>query len=179
MTSTQTAVLGAGCFWCLDAVFRQMRGVIEVESGYCGGHVDAPDYHAVCGGRSGHAEVVRLRFDPAQVSYQQLLEVFFTLHNPTTPNRQGSDVGKQYRSVIFAQDAQQFAIARAFIDALEASQTFGAPIVTELLEAQPFWPAEDYHQDYFANHRGQPYCHFVVTQKLEKFRKHFGPLTSA
>jgi len=171
-------VLGGGCFWCLDAVYRQMRGVLAVESGYCGGHLEAPDYHAVCGGRSGHAEVVRIRFDPAVVSYRQLLEVFFVIHDPTTHNRQGHDVGTQYRSVIFAQDAEQRAVARALMDELAAAQAYGAPIVTELLDAHAFWPAEGDHQDYFARNPGQPYCHFVIAPKLEKFRKHFDALRS-
>jgi len=178
MTNTQTAVLGGGCFWCLDAVFRQVRGVIAVESGYCGGHTEAPDYHAVCGGRTGHAEVVRIHFDPDQVSFRQLLEVFFVIHDPTTHNRQGNDVGTQYRSVIFAQDEAQRDVARGLIDELAAAQAYGAPIVTELLDAQTVWPAEDDHQDYFTHNSGQPYCQFVIAPKLEKFRKHFAPLRS-
>ncbi|MCB1960348.1 MAG: peptide-methionine (S)-S-oxide reductase MsrA [Rhodocyclaceae bacterium] len=176
MATSETAVLGGGCFWCLEAVYREVAGVGEVVSGYCGGSVEAPDYHAVCAGRTGHAEVVRISFDPAQVSFRTLLEIFFVLHDPTTLNRQGNDVGTQYRSVIFAQDAAQAELARALIDELTFAKAFPDPIVTELAGAERFWPAEDYHQDYFARNAYQPYCQVVVAPKLAKFRQHFARL---
>jgi peptide-methionine (S)-S-oxide reductase len=178
MAERQVAVLGGGCFWCLDAIFREVSGAVSVVAGYCGGSVASPDYHAVCGGRTGHAEVVRVEFDPVRVSFRQLLEIFFVIHDPTTHNRQGNDVGTQYRSVIFAQSDAQREVARTLIDELAAAQAYGAPILTELLDAQPFWPAEREHQDYFARNPGQPYCHFVIAPKLEKFRKHFDALRS-
>ena len=176
MTTTETAVLGGGCFWCLETVYREVAGVREVVSGYCGGAVDAPDYHAVCDGHTGHAEVVRISFDPEAVSFRTLLEIFFVIHDPTTRNRQGNDVGTQYRSVIFAQDAAQAETARELIDALTAAKAFADPIVTELAGAERFWPAEDYHQDYFARNGHQPYCQVVVAPKLAKFRQHFARL---
>nr|WP_230411855.1 peptide-methionine (S)-S-oxide reductase MsrA [Denitromonas iodatirespirans] len=176
MATSETAVLGGGCFWCLEAVFREIRGVRRVVSGYCGGAVEAPDYHAVCEGHTGHAEVVQIEFDPAVVSFRQLLEVFFVIHDPTTPNRQGNDVGTQYRSVIFAQSPAQHAEAAALIGELRAAGAFADPIVTELAGAERFWPAEDYHQDYLARNTHQPYCQLVVSPKLAKFRSRFAAL---
>jgi peptide-methionine (S)-S-oxide reductase len=177
MTTTtptlDTAVLGGGCFWCLDAVFRGLNGVREVESGYAGGRRPDPTYEQVCSGATGHAEVVRITFDPAAVSYRDLLKVFFTIHDPTTRDRQGNDVGTQYRSVIFAQTPQQRDDAQAVIRELSEQRLFDAPIVTELAGADPFYPAETYHQDYFARNGNQPYCAYVVAPKVAKFRKAF------
>lgn len=169
--STEIATLGGGCFWCLEAVYQELNGVQQVESGYSGGQVPEPSYEQVCEGTTGHAEVVRVHFDPAMVSYRQLLEVFFTIHDPTTPNRQGNDVGTQYRSVIYANSAEQMATARQVI--AEMAHVWDAPIVTELAEAPPFWRAEAYHQNYFINHPLQSYCAFVVAPKVAKFRKVF------
>lgn len=169
--STEIATLGGGCFWCLEAVFQQVRGVQQVESGYSGGHVSNPNYEQVCEGTTGHAEVVRVHFDPAAVDYRDLLEVFFTIHDPTTPNRQGNDVGTQYRSVIYTHSAEQMATARRVI--AEMAHVWDAPIVTELLEAPVFYRAEDYHQNYFVNHPLQSYCAFVVAPKVAKFRQVF------
>ena len=169
----EVAVLGGGCFWCLDAVFRELAGVVGVESGYAGGTAPNPDYEAVCSGRTGHAEVVRVTFDPARLAYADLLRVFFTIHDPTTRNRQGNDVGTQYRSVIFCQDDAQRAAARAVVDEIAAAKLWRGPIVTEIAGPAAFHPAEGYHQDYFERNPGQPYCMFVVAPKLAKFRKAF------
>lgn len=169
----QTLTLGGGCFWCLDAVYRRVRGVVAVESGYCNGHVLRPSYEQVCRGDTGHAEVVRLQFDPATIGVQELLEIFFTIHDPTTPNRQGNDVGPQYRSGIYHEDPQHAEAARAFVRRLEQDRSFGAPIVTEVLPLAHYSRAEDYHQDYFAQNPNQGYCSFVVGPKVEKFRKTF------
>jgi len=167
----ETAVLGGGCFWCLDAVFRELAGVTSIESGYAGGRTPHPTYEAVCRGDTGHAEVVRVSFDPAVLSYRDLLRVFFTIHDPTTRDRQGNDVGTQYRSVIFAQTDAQRADAKAVLDELEAAHVWPDPIVTELAGAGTFYPAEAYHQDYFERNGGQPYCAYVVAPKVAKFRK--------
>lgn len=172
-TAFESAVLGGGCFWCLDAVFRELDGVTGVESGYAGGAGERPTYEAVCSGRTGHAEVVRVTFDPAKLSYRDLLAVFFAIHDPTTKNRQGHDIGTQYRSVIFARSAEQRATAEALVRELSGARLWPAPIVTEIADAAPFWPAEGYHQDYFANNPAQPYCMAVVAPKVAKFRKQF------
>jgi peptide-methionine (S)-S-oxide reductase len=166
---TETAILGGGCFWCTEAVYMEVKGVTSVVSGYTGGHVEHPTYEQVCAGDTGHAEVVRLEFDPAVISYRDLLEIFFTIHDPTTLNRQGNDVGTQYRSVIYAQSPQQEAMARQVI--AEMAHVWDAPIVTELAPAQVFYQAEDYHQDYFRQHPLQGYCAFVVAPKVDKFKK--------
>jgi len=171
-----TAIFGGGCFWCLEAVFLRVKGVRAVTSGYAGGHSPSPDYRTVCTGSTGHAEVVRIDFDPGEVSYGDLLAVFFAIHDPTTPNRQGNDVGTQYRSVIFAVSDDQELWARKVIGELTGSGEFDAPIVTEVLPATRFWPAEDEHQDYFANNPGQPYCRLVVAPKVDKFRQRFAGL---
>ena len=163
--------LGGGCFWCLEAVFQQMRGVRQVESGYSGGRNPNPTYEQVCGGDTGHAEVVRLQFDPAETSYREILEVFFTIHDPTTLNRQGNDVGTQYRSVIYTHNDEQMKMARQVI--AEMAHVWDATIVTELVEAPVFYRAEDYHQNYFVNHPMQSYCAFVVAPKVTKFRQVF------
>jgi peptide-methionine (S)-S-oxide reductase len=168
-----TAVLGGGCFWCLDAVFRELAGVRSVESGYAGGRVPDPTYEAVCGGDTGHAEVVRVAFDPSVLSYRDLLRVFFTIHDPTTRNRQGNDVGTQYRSVIFCSSPVQRADAEAVVAELTAEGLWRDPVVTEIAGSAPFYPAETYHQDYFSRNGNQPYCAYVVAPKVAKFRKAF------
>jgi peptide-methionine (S)-S-oxide reductase len=173
MAATQTAVLGGGCFWCLEAVFDRLNGVQSVESGYAGGTLPNPSYEAVCGGNTGHAEVVRLEFDPDVLPYADLLRVFFAIHDPTTRDRQGSDIGSQYRSVIFAQTAAQRADAQAVIAELTKAGLWRDPIVTDIADAAPFYPAENYHQEYFEHNGGQPYCQFVVAPKVAKFRKQF------
>jgi peptide-methionine (S)-S-oxide reductase len=169
---TEVAVLGGGCFWCTEAVYLEAKGVKRVESGYMGGAGANPTYEEVCAGSTGHAEVVRLEFDPAVVSYRDLLEVFFTIHDPTTLNRQGNDVGTQYRSVIYYQSPEQEATARKVI--CEMAVVWDAPIVTALEPSQPFYKAEDYHQNYFSQHPLQGYCAFVVAPKVAKFRAIFG-----
>lgn len=174
MTVTQTAVLGGGCFWCLEAVFGRLRGVQRVESGYAGGRVASPTYEAVCSGETGHAEVVRIEFDPAELSFRDLLRVFFTVHDPTTRDRQGSDVGTQYRSVIFCQSPEQRADAQAVIAELTEAGLWRDPIVTEVADAATFYPAESYHQEYFERNGRQPYCQFVVAPKVAKLRQEFG-----
>ena len=172
--STEIATVGGGCFWCLEAVYQQMRGISLVESGYSGGHVVNPSYESVCGGSTGHAEVVRINFDPAQISYRDILEVFFTIHDPTTPNRQGNDVGTQYRSGIFYHNEEQRQKAEAYKTALDRSGAWNDPIVTEISPFTVFYAAEDYHQQYMElNGNSNPYCQFVIQPKLDKFRKVF------
>jgi peptide-methionine (S)-S-oxide reductase len=167
----QFATLGGGCFWCLEAVFEEVEGVIDVESGYTGGAVERPSYRQVCEGRTGHAEVVRLEFDPARISYREVLEIFFTIHDPTTLDRQGNDVGTQYRSAIFVHSAEQRSVAQQVI--CEAQPHYRQPIVTELVEAGQYWRAEDHHQEYFRHNPDQGYCAFVVAPKVAKFRQTF------
>jgi peptide-methionine (S)-S-oxide reductase len=173
MTATQSAVLGGGCFWCLEAVFDQLRGVQSVESGYAGGRMPNPSYEDVCTGDTGHAEVVRIVFDPAELSFRDLLRVFFTIHDPTTKDRQGNDVGTQYRSVIFCQTPEQRADAESVIAELTQEGLWSDPMVTEIADAAPFFPADGYHQEYFERNRRQPYCQAVVAPKVAKFRKVF------
>jgi peptide-methionine (S)-S-oxide reductase len=167
----EVATLAGGCFWCLDAVFRGLKGVEQVVSGYAGGTVPNPSYEAVCTGRTGHAEVVQVTFDPAVLSYRDLVEVFFGIHDPTTLNRQGADAGTQYRSAIYYHSPEQEHTAREVIAALERDQVFDAPIVTEVAPASEFYPAEEYHQDYFRRNPGQGYCRAVIAPKVAKFRK--------
>ena len=169
----QIATLGGGCFWCLEAVYQDLKGVVEVISGYSGGQDPNPSYEAVCGGQTGHAEVVRITFDPAIISYRELLEVFFVIHDPTTLNRQGHDVGSQYRSVIYAHDQEQMKIAQTILNELEYLNAYPDPIVTQLEMAPVFFPAEAYHQNYYVNNPYQGYCMGVVAPKLAKFRQHF------
>lgn len=173
----ETAVLGGGCFWCTEAVFQQVQGVHSVVSGYAGGHLERPTYRAVCGGDTGHAEVVRVEFDPAVIPYREILDIFFATHDPTTLERQGNDIGPQYRSAVFAQSPEQLAEAGATIRALSAANVFDAPIVTEVVDASggkvPFWQAEDEHQNYFRDHPTQGYCAFVISPKVAKFRERF------
>ena len=179
MPMLETATLGGGCFWCLEAVYQELRGVTRIVSGYAGGHVANPSYEAVCGKQTGHAEVVQVTFDPAQLSYREVLEVFFAIHDPTTPDRQGNDVGPQYRSVIFTHDDAQRATADALLAELRADQVFDDPVVTEVKPLPVFYPAEEYHQDYYRQHRMQPYCAFVISPKLAKFRKVFAEKRAA
>lgn len=175
--ATETATLGGGCFWCLEAVYQELKGVQHVESGYTGGHVAHPTYEQVCDGTTGHAEVVRVEFDPAVVSYREILEIFFTIHDPTTPNRQGNDVGTQYRSGIFYHSPEQEETARQVIACM--ANVWDAPIVTELNPVQAYYKAEDYHQNYFRQHPLQGYCAFVVAPKLAKFRSVFADKVNA
>lgn len=169
----EVATFGGGCFWCVEAVFRQVAGVASVVSGYAGGSVENPTYEQVCTGTTGHAEVCQIRFDPAKVGYEDLLDIFWKTHDPTTPNRQGHDVGPQYRSVIFFHDARQKEIAERRRKELDQSGLFPAPIVTECRPFERFFPAEEYHHDYFARHPQQQYCQYVVRPKVEKFRHLF------
>jgi peptide-methionine (S)-S-oxide reductase len=169
----ELATLGGGCFWCLEAVYDELRGVVDVVSGYSGGHVPFPTYRQVCGGDTGHAEVVQITFDPAVISFRELLEVFFAIHDPTTRNRQGADVGPQYRSVIFYHSDAQRATAEQVIAELNAARLWPAPIVTEVVPFTAFYPAEDYHQEYFVNNPNQRYCRIVIAPKVAKFRQQF------
>lgn len=171
--STERATLAGGCFWCLDAAYRRLKGVKSVESGYTGGHVPNPSYEAVCTGRTGHAEAVQIDFDPSVITYRELLEVFFGIHDPTTLNRQGNDIGPQYRSAIFPHTPEQEQTARAVIAELEAEHTFDDPIVTAIEPLGTFYPAERYHQDYYDRNQTQPYCAAVISPKLAKLRKKF------
>lgn len=173
MAKQETTILGGGCFWCLEAVFDRMAGVQSVESGYMGGHVDNPTYRQVCSGDTGHVEVVRVTFDPDEMSFRDLLEVFFAIHDPTTLNQQGNDVGTQYRSVIFYTSEEQRAAAEQMIGELNAAHTWPNPIVTTVEPAKKFFIAEDYHQEYYANNSSQPYCQFVVAPKVKKFQQKF------
>jgi peptide-methionine (S)-S-oxide reductase len=168
---TELATLGGGCFWCLEAVFQDVKGVDRVVSGYAGGSVPDPSYEDVCTGRTGHAEVVQVTFDPAMLSYRDVLEVFFSLHDPTTLNRQGADVGTQYRSVIFYHSPGQERVAREVIAELGQQQLWDDPIVTAVTPAPVFYPAEEYHQEYFRRNPGQGYCRVVIAPKVAKFRK--------
>jgi len=169
----EIATLGGGCFWCLDGVFTRLRGVDSVVSGYCGGATANPNYREICEGKTGHAEVVQVGFDPAIIGYGELLEIFFAIHDPTTLNRQGNDSGTQYRSVIFTHSDEQARIARSSIATLDAAHAYPDPVVTEVLPAPTFYPAEDYHQDYFANNPRQPYCQAVVAPKVSKLMQKF------
>jgi len=173
MPNLETAVFGGGCFWCLEAVFQRLPGVKAVESGYAGGRVENPTYKQVCSGNTGHAEVVRVSFDPSQISYRDLLDVFFAIHDPTTLNRQGNDLGTQYRSVIFYNSDEQRREGEQAIAELTAAHEFSAPIVTTVNPLATFYAAEDYHQNYFNENSNQPYCRFIIAPKLEKFRKAF------
>jgi peptide-methionine (S)-S-oxide reductase len=169
--SLQTIVLGAGCFWCVEAVYEQIRGVVKVESGYAGGQSINPSYEEVCSGTSNHIEVCKITYDPQQISFHDLLEVFWEMHDPTTPNRQGNDIGTQYQSVIFCNNAAEMKQAIEQKAALNAAKKFSNPIVTTIREMEPFYKAENYHQNYFNNNSSQPYCKFVIQPKLEKFKK--------
>lgn len=165
----ETIYLGGGCFWCTEAVFDRVRGVLDVQSGYANGHVPNPSYEQVCEGTTGHAEVLKVEFDPAQIALEQLLEIFFGTHDPTTLNRQGNDVGTQYRSAIYITTEAQLQQAQAFVQQLNAQNTFGQPVVTQVQPLDNYWPAEGYHQDYFARNPLQGYCAYVVGPKVQKF----------
>jgi peptide-methionine (S)-S-oxide reductase len=169
----ETATFGAGCFWCVEAVFQNLQGVASVVSGYAGGTVENPTYEQVCSGATGHAEACQIHFDPARISYKELLEVFWQTHDPTTLNRQGSDEGTQYRSAIFYHSDQQRQTAELYKKELAAAKIWDRPIVTEIVPFKKFYKAEDYHQNYYRQNAGQPYCRFVITPKVDKFRKVF------
>ena len=171
--TTEHATLGGGCFWCLEAVFERLEGVRSVMSGYAGGHVEKPSYREVCAGTTGHAEVVRLEYDPATITFRDLLDVFFATHDPTTPDRQGADTGPQYRSIILYESDEQRETATEVMAALEGEGTFSAPIVTQLEPLERFWPAESHHQEYYRNNRSQPYCRVVIDPKVAKLRAKF------
>lgn len=172
-SQTDTATFGAGCFWCVEAIFQQVRGVITVRSGYAGGKIKNPSYKEVCTGLTGHAEVVQITYNPNQISYDELLEIFWKTHDPTTLNRQGADVGSQYRSVIFYHNDNQKKLAEQYKEELNKSGAWNNPIVTEIAPYTVFYPAEDYHQNYYNNNKEQGYCKFVIQPKLEKFEKVF------
>ena len=171
--TTQTATFGAGCFWCVEAVFQQLDGVQSVASGYSGGHVDNPTYKQVCNGNTGHAEVIQITYNPQEISFAELLEAFWSSHDPTTLNRQGADVGTQYRSVIYYHNNEQKELAEKFKKELTASNAFSNPVVTEISPFTKFYKAEDYHQNYYNQNGDQPYCRMVIAPKLEKFKKVF------
>ncbi|HZW28016.1 MAG TPA: peptide-methionine (S)-S-oxide reductase MsrA [Trueperaceae bacterium] len=171
MERLETAILAGGCFWCLEAVYQELDGVVEVKSGYAGGHVPNPTYEQVCSGTTGHAEVVRVTYDPSVITYDDLLDVFFTIHDPTTLNRQGNDVGEQYRSAVFTLSEEQDRKAREAMRRVEEQGLYDAPLVTRVEPAGEFYPAEAYHDDYFARNPYQPYCAAVIAPKVAKFRK--------
>ncbi len=173
MSNMETSTLAAGCFWCVEAIFDDLKGVEDVVSGYSGGHTDNPTYQQVCSERTGHAEVIQIRFDPSELSFKELLQVFFTVHDPTTLNRQGGDVGSSYRSAIFYHSDEQKRVAEETITEFNAEGIYDNPIVTEVAAFDKFWPAEDYHQEYFASNPNQPYCSAVVAPKVAKFRQKF------
>jgi peptide-methionine (S)-S-oxide reductase len=177
MSDLQTIVLGGGCFWCTESVYKEVRGVTDVESGYSNGETERPSYEQVCTGRTGHNEVVKLTYDPAQVSTRQLLEIFFVVHDPTQMNQQGNDVGTQYRSGIYYTSAEQKQVAEDMLRQIGQDKLFGRPVVTEVLPMTNYWPAEEYHQDFFEKNPTQGYCLAVAAPKVAKFRKTFTELT--
>ncbi|OGA96091.1 MAG: peptide-methionine (S)-S-oxide reductase [Burkholderiales bacterium RIFCSPHIGHO2_12_FULL_61_11] len=176
MNELQTITLGGGCFWCTESVYVQVRGVMDVESGYSNGQLQRPSYEQVCGGHTGHNEVVKLTYDPAQISTREVLEIFFVIHDPTTLNRQGNDAGTQYRSGIYFSSPEQEAVAREVIAEMSASGVYSRPIVTEVVPVRNYWPAEDYHQDFFERNPAQGYCMAVAAPKVAKFHKAFARL---
>lgn len=178
-SQTESIVLGGGCFWCTEAVFDRVQGVVDVESGYCNGQTVNPSYEQICTGRTGHVEVVKVEFDPAVISLREILEIFFVVHDPTTLNRQGNDVGTQYRSGIYFTDDAQKEVAQGVIREIEAGKTYSAPVVTEVVPLANYSTAEAYHQDYFLNNPNQGYCAFVVGPKVEKFQKTFASRVKA
>ncbi|HMM79067.1 MAG TPA: peptide-methionine (S)-S-oxide reductase MsrA [Pyrinomonadaceae bacterium] len=171
MATLERATLAGGCFWCTESVFDELRGVESVVSGYSGGHKDSPTYQEVCTGTTGHAEVIQIEFDPAEIDFPDILRVFFTVHDPTTLNRQGGDIGTQYRSSVFYHSEAQKQVAEAVIREIDEAGVYERPIVTEVVPFEKFWPAEDYHQEYFVNNPNQPYCSAVIAPKVAKFRK--------
>jgi len=172
-TDLKLATFGNGCFWCSEAIFQRLKGVEKVMPGYSGGHVDNPTYEQVCTSTTGHAESIQITYDPAQITYDELLEVFWKTHDPTTKNRQGNDIGPQYRSVIFYHDAEQKRLAESYKAKLDAEKIWDRPIVTEIVPFTKFWPAEDYHRNYYNNNPSKGYCNLVITPKVEKFKKIF------
>jgi peptide-methionine (S)-S-oxide reductase len=179
MQRLEKATLGGGCFWCLEAVYQELEGVTHIMPGYAGGNVVHPSYEQVCAGTTGHAEVVQLTFDSSRVSYREILEVFFAIHDPTTKDRQGNDHGPQYRSIILTHNEEQERAAEEVIAEFTADKVFDAPIVTEVVPLRQFYPAESYHQNYYRQHRTQPYCAFTISPKLAKFRKKFAEKAKA
>jgi peptide-methionine (S)-S-oxide reductase len=169
----QVATLGGGCFWCIEAVYSELKGVVKAESGYAGGTVKNPTYEQVCSDETGHAEVVQITFDPSIISFRQILQIFFSVHDPTTMNRQGADVGEQYRSVIFYHDDSQKKIAEQVIEEINRDKIWGKDVVTQLVPFTAFYKAEDYHQEYFRNNPSQPYCQVIIAPKVAKFRKNY------
>lgn len=169
----ETITLGAGCFWCVEAIFTELDGVVSVSSGYTGGHVKDPTYKEVCTGKTGHAEVAQIKYDPDVISFKEILEVFWKTHDPTTLNRQGNDIGTQYRSAIFCHTTEQIEIAEHYKNELNKSGAWANPVVTEISEMETFYPAEDYHNNYFAEHGDEMYCKFVIQPKVDKFKKAF------
>jgi peptide-methionine (S)-S-oxide reductase len=172
----ETAVFGGGCFWCTEAIFQRLKGVESVESGYAGGHTENPTYEQVSGGNTGHAESIKIQFDPNVVKYEDLLNVFFATHDPTTLNRQGNDVGPQYRSAVFYTSPDQKETVEKFVRKLEDDEVFEDPVVTEVAPLGKFWPAESYHQRYYDNNGNKPYCQFIISPKIAKLRQKFTPL---
>ena len=172
-TDHESATLGGGCFWCLEAVYEQVEGVSSIESGYSGGARANPSYEQVCSGATGHAEVVQVRFDPAVTTYREILQIFFTIHDPTTLNRQGNDAGTQYRSVIFHHSDEQKSTAQEMIEEIERAAVFPSPVVTEVVPLEHFYPAEKHHQEYYRRNQSQPYCRIVIDPKVSKFRKQY------
>ncbi len=173
LPALETATLGGGCFWCLEAVYSELKGVLKVESGYAGGHVKNPTYEAVCSDETGHAEVIQVTYDPAIITYREILQIFFSIHDPTTPNRQGHDVGSQYRSAIFYQDDNQKRVAEEVMQEIVKSKIWNGKLVTQLVPYVEFFKAEEYHQNYFKNNPYQPYCQVIVAPKVAKFRKQY------
>jgi len=176
MSETKKAVFGGGCFWCIEPVFSRVKGVNAVEPGYTGGHVKNPSYQEVCMGNTGHAEVIKIEFDPQVVSYSKLLEIFFSVHDPTTLNRQGADIGDQYRSAIFYEDEKQKKEVEDFVKVLEEKKVFKKPIVTKIERLTDYYSAEDYHRQYYDNNPGLPYCQFIITPKIKKLSNNFGDI---
>ncbi|MGC8609020.1 MAG: peptide-methionine (S)-S-oxide reductase MsrA [Thermoplasmata archaeon] len=172
----ETCVLAGGCFWCMEAVFQDIKGIVKVESGFSGGHVENPTYKEVCTGNTGHAESIRITFDPAIISFSTILDIFFTMHDPTTPNRQGEDIGTQYRSEVFYMDDDQKHTVENFIKNLEEKKVFKDPIVTKVEKFKAFYPAEDYHRNYYKNNSNQPYCKYVISPKVQKLKDHYSPI---
>lgn len=179
MSTTQLATFGSGCFWCTEAMFKDLKGVITVTSGYAGGTMANPTYEQVCSGSTGHAEVVQVEFDPTVIGYDQLVELFFLTHDPTTMNRQGNDVGEQYRSVIFAHDEMQKTVAAQVKNKIDGDHVYDRPIVTQIVPFTKFYPAENYHQNYYANNPEAGYCQMVISPKVAKFRKKFAHLIAS
>ncbi|MGD0330803.1 MAG: peptide-methionine (S)-S-oxide reductase MsrA [Nitrososphaeria archaeon] len=169
----EVVTLGGGCFWCMEAVFNEIKGVVKVESGYSGGNLEYPSYEQVSSGTTGHAEVVQVRFDPDVISFKEILDIFFATHDPTTPNRQGNDVGTQYRSIILYHNDEQKSIAGQVIQELDSEKTYSAPIVTQVESFKAFYAAEEYHRDYFKRHPEQPYCRIIITPKINKLQKYY------